>query len=83
MKAIVVRAPGGPDVLELADVPDPVPAPVPARPAAHSHSAPVTAGPGFELVRSLERMEADLAEMRSEVERMKRYVHELHHTRSV
>jgi high-affinity iron transporter len=64
-------------------VPDPVPAPAPVKPATHAHSAPVTSGTGFELIRSLERMEADLAEIRSEVERMKRYVHELHHTRSV
>ncbi|HZW07781.1 MAG TPA: FTR1 family protein [Phycisphaerales bacterium] len=63
-------------------VPDPIAAPASPR-AASPHAAPVVSGPGFELIRSLERMEADLAEMRSEVERMKRYVHELHHSRSV
>jgi len=36
-----------------------------------------------ELIRSLERMEADLSEMRGEVERMKRHVHDVHHTGSV
>ena len=40
-------------------------------------------GGGFDLIRSLERMDADLAELRAEVERMKRHVHELHHSRSV
>ena len=63
-------------------VPDP-------SPQAGRQAAPTTAssavlpGPGFELLRSLERMEADLAEMRAEVDRMKRYVHDLQHTRSV
>ncbi|HEU5042251.1 MAG TPA: FTR1 family protein, partial [Gemmatimonadales bacterium] len=61
-------------------VPEPAPA---ARVAAPSHNGAVPPGSGFELIRSLERMEADLAEMRSEVERMKRYVHDLQHTRSV
>jgi hypothetical protein len=62
-------------------VPDPAPgpAPHPTSPA----GLPVPPGPGFELIRSLERMEADLAEMRAEVERMKRYVHDIHHSRSV
>jgi high-affinity iron transporter len=62
-------------------VPEPsatAPAPPPSLAA-----APVPPGPGFELIRSLERMEADLAEMRAEVERMKRYVHDVQHSRSV
>ena len=60
-------------------VPDPAPIPK----AAGAHSVVPPSGQGFELIRSLERMEADLAEMRSEVERMKRYVHDLQHSRSV
>ncbi|MBA3555141.1 MAG: FTR1 family iron permease, partial [Gemmatimonadales bacterium] len=36
-----------------------------------------------ELIRSLERMEADLSEMRAEMERMKRHMHDVHHTGSV
>jgi high-affinity iron transporter len=36
-----------------------------------------------ELTRSLERMEADLAELRAEVERMRQHVHDTQHTRSV
>jgi hypothetical protein len=35
---------------------------------------PETKGGNFDLLRSLERMEADLAEMRSEVERMRRNI---------
>lgn len=66
-------------------VPDPAPpapAPVPAAPAGSNGTAPLPQ-PGVELIRSLERMEADLAEMRAEVERMKRYVDDVQHTRSV
>ena len=36
-----------------------------------------------ELTRSLERMEADLAELRAEVERMRQHVHDAQHSRSV
>ncbi len=36
-----------------------------------------------ELTRSLERMEADLAELRAEVERMRQHVHDTQHSRSV
>jgi high-affinity iron transporter len=63
-------------------VPEPAP-PAPAAPAAAHAGSLVPPGPGFELIRSLERMEADLAEMRAEVERMKRYVHDLQHSRTV
>jgi high-affinity iron transporter len=63
-------------------VPEPAPPP-PAAPAAGLAASPVAPGPGFELIRSLERMEADLAEMRAEVERMKRYVYDVQHSRSV
>ncbi len=60
----------------------PEPAAAPASPvAAAPHPAPLrmpaaAVGPGavVELLRSLERMEADLAEMRSEVERMRRHL---------
>jgi high-affinity iron transporter len=45
----------------------PEPAARPVGPAAAPHG-------GLELIRSLERMEADLAEIRAEVERMKRYL---------
>lgn len=69
-------------------VPESAPPPPPAVAAAGVHGAsngraPVLPESGTELVRSLERMEADLAEMRAEVERMKRYVHDVQHTRSV
>ena len=67
--------------LRVSPVLVPDPAPIPKAAAAHSVVPP--SGQGFELIRSLERMEADLAEMRSEVERMKRYVHDLQHSRSV
>ena len=63
-------------------VPEPSVPPAPAA-AVLSAASPVAPGPGFELIRSLERMEADLAEMRAEVERMKRYVHDIQHSRSV
>jgi high-affinity iron transporter len=43
----------------------------PAKMATLSIPAPVPQGPSLELLRSLERMEADLSEMRAEVERMK------------
>jgi hypothetical protein len=62
-------------------VPDPTAAPQsPAAmtpPAASQLRTPAAAvGPGavVELLRSLERMEADLAEMRAEVERMRRHL---------
>jgi high-affinity iron transporter len=56
-------------------VPEPVPAPVPAEPPPVSAAAPqVSQGAIVELLRSLERMEADLAEMRAEVERMRRHL---------
>jgi high-affinity iron transporter len=66
-------------------VPHPEPPPVTSTVAA---AASVTvqgmpSGSGLELIRSLERMEADLAEMRAEVERMKRHVDELYHSRSL
>jgi len=46
------------------------PAPAPARTPADMVSGPAV----VELLRSLERMEADLAEMRAEVERMRRHL---------
>jgi high-affinity iron transporter len=50
----------------------------PPTPAAHAGPAPVRApvgaGAAVELLRSLERMEADLAAMRAEVERMRRHL---------
>jgi len=61
----------------------PEPAPAPASPVTPAPRAPAplrmpaaAIGPGavVELLRSLERMEADLAEMRSEVERMRRHL---------
>jgi high-affinity iron transporter len=66
-------------------IPDPAAPPVSATVAsAASVTAPgLPTGSGLELIRSLERMEADLAELRAEVERMKRYVHDVHHSRSV
>jgi high-affinity iron transporter len=60
-----------------------LPEPAPPRPAAPGPQAAGPFMPGVDLIRSLERVEADLAEVRSEVERMKRYVHDLQHTRSV
>jgi high-affinity iron transporter len=47
------------------------PAAAAPRPATVSIPAPVPQGASLELLRSLERMEADLGEMRAEVERMK------------
>jgi high-affinity iron transporter len=61
-------------------VPDPQPASSPSRPPASSPAASrqgvdsVPPGAVVELLRSLERMEADLAEMRAEVERMRRHL---------
>ena len=43
-------------------------------PSARAPAEPVTAAAVVELLRSLERMEADLAEMRAEVERMRRHL---------
>jgi high-affinity iron transporter len=56
--------------------------PEPMRPPAESGE---TLSPSVrqELTRSLERMEADLAELRAEVERMRRRVHDTQHSRSV
>ncbi|MFL5402882.1 MAG: FTR1 family protein [Gemmatimonadales bacterium] len=45
--------------------------PKPAKTTSASIPAPVPQGASLELLRSLERMEADLGEMRAEVERMK------------
>jgi high-affinity iron transporter len=42
------------------------------RPPVRTASGGIQAGPRVELLRSLERMEADLAELRAEVERMRR-----------
>jgi len=50
--------------------PGPAPAPKPPLPAA----APVGARESVELMRSLERMEVDLAEIRAELERMRRNI---------
>ena len=61
-------------------VPDTAP-PAPAPPAAAV--GPTSAGAGHDLIRSLERVEADLAEVRAEIERMKRLVHDVQHSRSV
>jgi hypothetical protein len=61
-------------------VPDPQPGSSPSRPPASSPAASrpgldsVPPGAVVELLRSLERMEADLAEMRAEVERMRRHL---------
>jgi high-affinity iron transporter len=44
-----------------------------ARPTSPDGTVPASSR-GLELIRSLERMEADLAEIRAEVERMKRYL---------
>jgi hypothetical protein len=55
-------------------VPDPLERPA-ASPAGPAHGIavppPVALGTRLELLRSLERMEADLAELRAEVERMR------------
>jgi high-affinity iron transporter len=48
-----------------------LPEPRQVKPAPTSIPAPVPQGASLELLRSLERMEADLGEMRAEVERMK------------
>jgi len=66
-------------------LPEPAPVPISATVAAAA-SVPMPgmpSGTGFDLIRSLDRMDADLAELRAEVERMKRHVHELYHSRSV
>ena len=61
-------------------VPEPAPAAPPAKVAASSAAASRTPADAVghaavvELLRSLERMEADLAEMRAEVERMRRHL---------
>ena len=55
------------------------PAPRPAAPPAE----PLSPSARQELTRSLERMEADLAELRAEVERMRQKVHDTPHSRSV
>jgi hypothetical protein len=61
-------------------VPEPAPAAPPAKVAASSGAASRTPADAVghaavvELLRSLERMEADLAEMRAEVERMRRHL---------
>ncbi|MGH7535195.1 MAG: FTR1 family protein, partial [Gemmatimonadales bacterium] len=54
----------------------PAPAPPPAAPPPVSVPGSGGLGPaaGQELIRSLERMEADLAELRAEVDRMKRHI---------
>jgi high-affinity iron transporter len=56
-------------------VPPARPAPPPAEPLPPSMRQ--------ELTRSLERMEADLAELRAEVERMRQHVHDAQHSRPV
>ena len=55
------------------------PAPRPAAPPAE----PLSPSARQELTRSLERMEADLAELRAEVERMRQHVRDTRHSRSV
>jgi high-affinity iron transporter len=53
---------------------------------AHSPAAPeepFSPSVRHELTRSLERMEADLAELRAEVERMRQHIHDTQHSRSV
>jgi high-affinity iron transporter len=66
-------------------VPEPVPPPVSSTVAAAAavRVPGIPSGGKLELIRSLERMEADLAEMRAEVERMKQHVHDLYHSRSL
>lgn len=44
---------------------------------------PLSPSVRHELTRSLERMEADLAELRAEVERMRQHIHDTQHSRSV
>ncbi|HUF34495.1 MAG TPA: FTR1 family protein, partial [Gemmatimonadales bacterium] len=51
--------------------------------AAPKASPAVAPAPQSELVRSLQQVEADLAELRAEVERMKRQVDDVQHSRSV
>ena len=66
-------------------LPGPAPAPISSTVAAAA-SVPMPgtrSGSSFDLIRSFERMDADLAELRAEVERMKRHVHELYDSRSV
>ena len=56
----------------------------PAQPPSRAVSPkPLTPSERQELARSLERMEADLAELRAEVERMRQHVHDTRHSRSV
>jgi hypothetical protein len=64
-------------------VPEPAAPPVSTTVAASVPAPGLPTGRGLELIRSLERMEADLSELRAEVERMKRHVHDVHHSRSV
>jgi high-affinity iron transporter len=56
--------------------------PEPPRPPA-GVAEPLSPSVRLELTRSLERMEADLAELRAEVERMRQHVHDTQHSRSV
>ncbi|MEZ0335520.1 MAG: FTR1 family protein [Gemmatimonadales bacterium] len=70
--------------LRVSNVPLPAPAPISATVAAASvPMRGMRSGSSFDLIRSFERMDADLAELRAEVERMKRHVHELYDSRSV
>jgi high-affinity iron transporter len=59
------------------------PAPVPPARPTPLPDEPLSPSARQELTRSLERMEADLAELRAEVERMRQHVHDTHHSRSV
>ena len=54
--------------------PEPPPAPLAAAQAPAAARASVSPAAVVELMRSLERMEADLAELRAEVERMRRHL---------
>ena len=64
--------------LKVTSVMVPEPGPLPATVRAGSPGgAPVTPAQSRELVRSLERIEADIAEVRSEVERMRRTITEV------
>jgi high-affinity iron transporter len=56
--------------------------PEPMRPPG-APAEPLSPSVRQELTRSLERMEADLAELRAEVERMRQHVHDTQHSRSV
>jgi high-affinity iron transporter len=57
-------------------------APAAASPPPAAAPLPIAASSMVELIRSLERMEADLAEMRAEVERMRRHLLASHPTTS-